>query len=57
MAFYIAIGAASAELLTLLTLAFSSFVSARQRAPVPHLKDDHEKKRSMSFGIAGRFSE
>ncbi|KAF2682102.1 hypothetical protein K458DRAFT_308068 [Lentithecium fluviatile CBS 122367] len=54
VAFYLAIGAASAELFTLLTLAVSSFLSAKQR--IPYYKSDHEKKKSMSFGVIGRYS-
>jgi hypothetical protein len=53
VAFYLAIGAATAELFTLLTLAASSFLSAKQRTPF--YKNDHEKKKSMSYGVTGRF--
>jgi len=47
VAFYLAIGAAAAELATLLTLVVTTPSSPDQY--VPGLKDDHEKKRSMSI--------
>ena len=47
VAFYLAIGAAVAELSTLLTLAITTTSSPDQYIPGP--KDDHEKKRSMSI--------
>ncbi|KAF2248784.1 hypothetical protein BU26DRAFT_427256 [Trematosphaeria pertusa] len=53
VAFYLAIGAASAELLTLMTLAVSAYLSVKQRTP--HLKSDHDRKASTSVGIPGRY--
>ncbi|KAJ4301418.1 hypothetical protein N0V90_003510 [Kalmusia sp. IMI 367209] len=47
VAFYLAIGAAAAELATLLTLAVTTPASPDLRGP--GLKDDYEKKRSMSI--------
>jgi hypothetical protein len=53
VAFYLAIGAAAAELFTLVTLAVSSFLARKQRTP--YYKNDHEKKRSMSLSGTGRY--
>ncbi|KAF2796289.1 hypothetical protein K505DRAFT_238138 [Melanomma pulvis-pyrius CBS 109.77] len=52
VAFYLAIGAASAELLTLGTLAVSAILSAKHKSPRRRIP---EKKDSISFGVTGRF--
>ncbi|KAF2873381.1 hypothetical protein BDV95DRAFT_489164 [Massariosphaeria phaeospora] len=52
IAFYLAVGAASAELLTLATLGFSALNSTKQKAPAIR----SEKKNSISFAPPGRFS-
>ncbi|KAF2708909.1 hypothetical protein K504DRAFT_380386 [Pleomassaria siparia CBS 279.74] len=53
VAFYLAIGAASAEVFTLGTLALSAILSANHKSQKRRIP---EKKDSISFGVTGRFS-